>query len=312
MSRIESERDWIEWVTAKTRRRDARVLVGPGDDAAVLRPAGSSQEIVVTVDSIVEDVHFDGSATPYDIGWKAMAVNLSDVAAMGAVPATAVLAIGAPETWSADALQDVMRGLIAAADAYAVSVVGGDFTASPRGLHVTVTLIGETRGVSPVLRSGANPGDALFVTGPLGGSITGSHLRFRPRVREGRILAERHGATAMMDISDGLGIDATRLARASGCELRIESALVPVSEAAAALARTSGRTPLEHALGDGEDFELLVTLPTSVSEQALADPDLTGLTPIGRVVEGSGARLVDADNERNLEEYGHEHSIRHG
>lgn len=310
MSRIRSERDWIEWVVTETSRPDADVLVGPGDDAAVLRPKPASGDVVVTVDSIVEGVHFDAEAAPFDIGWKAMAVNLSDIAAMGAVPTNALLAIAAPPAWGADRLEVVMRGILEASDAYGVTIVGGDFTASPLGLHVTVTLLGETCGVAPVRRSGARPGDEVYVTGPLGGSIRGRHLRFRPRVREGRILAERHAARAMMDISDGLGIDAARMARASGTGIRIDAAAVPSSEAAATLAESSGRSALEHALGDGEDFELLVALSPDRSAAALADADLPGLVRIGTIADGPSV-LIENGVQRNLEEYGHEHPIRH-
>jgi len=231
------------------------VITGPGDDCAVLRPprGGRCWQLFKT-DVVVEGVHFLSSAPPAAVGWKAAARAVSDTAAMGGRPTHAVVTVVAPGATPAGWLVAAYRGLARCARTYQFSLAGGETSGAPDGspIVLNVSLIGEVEPGRCLLRSGARPGDALLVTGRLGGSLaSGRHLRFRPRVAEAGWLARHFRPTAMMDLSDGLGQDLPRLAAASGVGWRLDPARIP---------RHRGCS-IEQALGDGEDFELLFTLP---------------------------------------------------
>lgn len=303
------ENDWLAWVASFVADTDPQVRIGPGDDAAVLKHDAARGDVVVATDTLVEGVHFTADAAPASIGWKAVAVNLSDIAAMGCFPTAVVMTIAAPTGTTRSALESLMQGARDAAAPHRVAIVGGDFSRSPAGLHVTVTALGETRDLEPVRRCGARPGDVLLVTGPLGGSILGRHLSFEPRVDHGLRLNRAHGAHAMIDISDGLSIDLCRMMTASNTGARLIVDQIPVAAAAEQLAAESGRTALEHALDDGEDFELLVALDEASAGRALADPALKGLTAIGTVTQ-AGLRLIGTDGKaRRMEVAGYEHRL---
>jgi thiamine-monophosphate kinase len=241
---------------------------------------------------LLDRVHFTwGRDRPEDVGWKAIACNASDVAAMGGTPAYAVASVALPRGTPATDARALHRGMLRAADRLGVLLVGGDTNASRGGVVVCVTMLGHPP-ERAVTRAGARVGDVLCVTGELGGSIL-SHLRFVPRVEEGRELARRWRVHAMMDVTDGLLLDASRLARESGVGAAIDSRRVPVSSAARRLARSTGRSPLEHALNDGEDFELLFAMRSDDAARLERERRFaTRVTRIGEIVP-SGLYLID-------------------
>ena len=267
---------WI-WRTSKNS-----VAVGsPGHDACVLAAPGGRE--VLCIDACIEGVHFEATAAPGRVGHKAAARALSDLAATAAEPRALLLALTAPrerpEAWLRAAIGGVRR---AGAECGAARV-GGDLSAA-RGseLQLVVSALGVLPGrAKPPGRDRARPGQRLVLTGPVGGSALGRHLDFCPRLAEGRELFQA-GATAMMDISDGLAWDLWRLARASGVRLELDR--VPLHKDARRMARKSGQIALFHGLHDGEDHELVASLPRDA-------PLPAGALEIGRVVEGSGLAL---------------------
>ena len=258
-------------------RRNSRVYLGIGDDAALWQPSRSHRSAIST-DMLVEGVHFTRSTMSLeDAGWRAMAANLSDLAAMGARPVLATVALGVPRAAAFDELVSLYRGLAAAAKHGRVDIVGGDLTAGDV-LTVAITVVGEVRRSNALTRSGGRPGDVLAVTGPLGAARAGlavasaqaslespladaaldAFRRPQARLAEGRFLGANAAVRAMIDCSDGLSTDLHRLCAASGCGAELES--VPVADAAAAVAREQGEQAERFALAGGEDFELLVAV----------------------------------------------------
>lgn len=237
----------------------ADVVAGIGDDCAVVRAGrGEPFDLLLKSDPVIEGVHFSATAPAEAIGHKALGRVLSDIAAMGGEPLWVLIDLVAPASEPVKRLEGVYRGLARLARRHGVAIVGGD-TSRGTTLELHVFAVGRVPRGRAVLRSNGKPGDALYVTGTLGGSGRGRHLRFEPRLAEGQWLVEGRWATAMMDVSDGLATDLRRMIAASGVGAVIEAARVPVS-AAAKLSR--GRlSPLDHALADGEDFELLFTVP---------------------------------------------------
>ncbi len=312
-ARHEGENDWLAWVRellAGDEPARGDLFVGPGDDAAVIAPSQGGPT-VITTDAIVEGVHFESSAAPRAVGWKAIAVNLSDVAAMAARPTATVIAITAPPRFGRPDLEELMRGAKDCAAAHEVRIVGGDFSTTEGPLTVTVTALGDCEGRRPVLRSGAVVGDAILVTGSLGGSILGRHLSFQPRVAEALALVERYALHAMMDVSDGLALDLARMAEASGVGAALDEAQIPVSEDARTRSEQTGRPALEHALGDGEDFELLMAVaPADADRMIVEENPAIPITRIGEITASPGLVLRDrAGTARPLEHLGHEHRI---
>ena len=227
---------------------------GIGDDCAVL-PASPRRQLITT-DPVIYGRHFDDSMPPRAVGAKLLKRNLSDLAAMGARPTVAVIALALDPHVRTSWLEEFYRGLAASARRYGVSVVGGDVAQADRFLGAFLTLFGEATGPRVLLRTGARRGDRIYVTGTLGGSRLGRDWRFAPRLAEGTWLAHRREVCAMMDISDGLAKDLAALTPA-GTRPAIEAAAVPVSPAARTLAARTGHSPLHHALCDGEDYELV-------------------------------------------------------
>jgi thiamine-monophosphate kinase len=291
------------------------VVVGPGDDAAVLRPA-PGEDLVVTVDAVVEGVHFDRRFAPADVGWKALAVNLSDLAAMGARPVGALVALGLPPGTPAAAVRAVARGLGACARAFRTPVVGGNVTRADV-LSLTVTVLGAVPEGRAVLRSGARPGDVVAVTGTVGDAALGlgpgapaslarRQRRPTPRIAAGLALAPL--VRAAIDVSDGLIQDLGHLCRASGVGARIGAADLPLSAAYRRAARRLAE-PFAAALGGGEDYELVVAVPPArlAAARAAAARAGTSLTAVGRFVRGRGVRVVGERGEVVRAPAGHDH-----
>ena len=311
------------------------VRVGIGDDCAVLEP-DAGRLLLATTDLMIEDVHFRRRwATPGDLGWKSLAVNLSDIAAMGGRPRWALIGLACPAGVGLEDAEEFYSGLLALASEHGVAVVGGDTAASPAGWLVNVTLLGEAV-AAPLLRSTARAGDVVAVTGALGRSAAGlallespaapagrapaarddvraAHLRPRPRVREGLWLGSAGGVTAMIDLSDGLATDLGHVAEESGVGARIALDRVPVGEGACAVAAALGRDALAWATGGGEDYELLLTCEPAAFRRladGLAAATGTRLTAIGEVVVGAaGVRYTDASGREITVAPGFEHFV---
>ena len=253
------ENEFHAWLRSRTPSSD-QVVLPIGDDAAMLAlPPG--ELLVVAADTVMDGVHFlldrHGGAAA---GRKALAVNLSDLAAMAAVPCAATVALTLPRNNADSLARDVLEGVLQLADSFELTVCGGDTNCWDHPLSIGVTVFGTCPPKMAWRRGGGVVGDRLVVTGPLGGSLRGKHLDFTPKVREAVQWRDQFNIRAAIDISDGLALDASRLADASGCgaELILES--IPIARDAEALASESGRRPVEHALGDGEDFELLLAM----------------------------------------------------
>ena len=288
------------------RRRighSSTVRVGIGDDAAVLADPGKGW-LLFASDMIVEGVHFRrGRVPPEWIGWKALACNVSDIAAMGGLPRWAVVSLGLPPATPVAFVDGLYAGLTRCARRFGVAIAGGDTVRAPQ-VVVDVAILGTVRPQHVTWRSGARVGDALCVTGRLGGSYrSGRHARFIPRVREAQALLRRVRVHAMMDLSDGLASDLWQMSRASRTVLRVEAARIPATRAAGTCTRSAcpcrlwhGRSSVYHALMDGEDFELLVAVSP---REAVRVPRRIGRCPVTRigtvVARGIGVELQRPD-----------------
>ncbi|HUT73428.1 MAG TPA: thiamine-phosphate kinase [Armatimonadota bacterium] len=316
----------IARLRARWPQSPAGVVVGPGDDAAAVQP-DQGRLLLFTVDAMVEDVHFRRRwMPPRDLGWKAMAQSLSDIAAMGGQPTHALVCLSLPvpsavegpgdlDAGFVDALYD---GLDAAAAEYGASVIGGDIVGSTGGVMVSVSLLGEVEEGLLLRRSGARPGEVLMVTGALGDAAAGlrlleagespaageesavtRHLRPAPRVDEARILARSGQVTAAIDLSDGLAGDAAHIAEESGVGVRLHGERLPVGAACKQVAARLRLNPLPLALRGGEDYELLVAVRPQAAEglaELLHHETGTALTAVGEVVEAArGVVLIAAD-----------------
>lgn len=239
-----------------------------------------------------------------------MSVNLSDIAAMAGIPLYAVVSVGLPRQGGRELAEELYRGLREVADHFQVSIVGGDTNSWTGGLVISVTLFGQATERGAVPRSGAKPGDWILVTGPLGGSILGKHLDFTPRVREARELHQFCDLHAMIDISDGLSQDLHHLCEESHCGAILHAEAIPISQAAHEQANQDGKRPLEHALSDGEDFELLFTVSPEDGSRLLRDQPVSGiqLVKIGEMTSSS-FEIEENGINRKLEPKGYEHEI---
>ena len=257
---------------------------GPGDDCAVVDEGGEMLRLLKT-DALVEGVHFLREADARTVGWKAVARVISDFAAMGGTGEHFLVTLALPGMMEIAWIEDFYRGMGECLARYGASLAGGETSRVPEGSAavISVAATGSVARGKVVMRSGGRPGDGIWVTGRLGGSLAGKHLTFSPRVEEGRWIAENLRPTAMMDLSDGLAKDLPRLAKSSGCGFRLERASVPCTEGCS----------LDQALRDGEDFELLFTAPSDVATEGWRKmfPGLE-LTRIGELVpENEGESL---------------------
>ncbi len=265
------ELELIDWLTRRQPERP-NIPLGIGDDMAIVRSPDDT--ILLSTDMLLDGVHFDrANDTPSDIGRKAVACGLSDCAAMAVRPVALTVSVALPRSMTRDDVYAMFRGALRMAEAYDVTIVGGDTTRwdQPLVIDVSATAL-PYAGIKPVTRSGGRAGDLLYVTGHLGGSLLGHHLRFEPRVREAYSLAEHLGMRlhAMIDVTDGLALDAWRLSQASGVGAVLDQTSIDsiVSESARRAADRDGRSAFDHALHDGEDFELLL----AVSDKVTASP----------------------------------------
>jgi thiamine-monophosphate kinase len=296
------------------------LAVGIGDDAAVAKPERGALEILTT-DALVESVHFDRRlSSPADIGWKALAVNLSDIAAMGGTPRLALLSLGLPETMPAADVHALLDGLLALAAEARVALAGGNITRSPGPLFVDVTVTGFARPRHVLTRGGGKPGDELYVSGSVGAAAAGlaawragalddgraaaipgldacvaRHRRPEPRVRLGALLGRNRAASACMDLSDGLADAVTQVAAASGTGAQIDAAALPIAPAARAWFETAGADPVVSAAAGGDDYELLFAVPrrargrlATVARQSRGVP----ITRIGVLTREPGVVLL--------------------
>jgi thiamine-monophosphate kinase len=305
-----SELAYIRWLRQRTPPHP-RVLLGPGDDAAVLAWP-SDRPCLVTTDMLLEGSCFLLSeAGPRLVGRKALAVNLSDIAAMAGRPVAAVVSLGLPRQGGRRLAEELYQGLRELAHAFDTPLVGGDTNTWNGPLVVSVTVLGEPTGTGPVPRTGAQPGDWIMATGSFGGSIRGKHLSFTPRVREAQRLHSLVRLKAMIDVSDGLAADLHHLCQESGCGAILDENAIPISPQAHGMA--DARTPLEHALGDGEDFELLFAVSPSDGELLLRSQPLqefgVPLTCLG-CFEAAGFFLRTAQGQlQPLQPSGYEHQM---
>ncbi len=291
-----------------------RLLVDAGDDTAAWRCREGTE--LYTTDTVVEGVHFTRATTPwYDLGWKLMAANVSDVAAMGGLPLYALVTLGLPGETDVGDLESLYRGMVDLGNRYGVAVVGGDVVRSP-AVFVTVGLTGVCDGI-PMLRSAAAPGDQIAVTGYLGSSAGGleimlkdlpihgnaaehlktAHRRPEPRVPQGRVLSS-HGVQAAMDISDGLVDDLSKLCKASGLAVRVESGRVPIHPA---LREAFPEAYLELALGGGEDYELLFAAAPDLMERVLSLLEPPACV-VGWMAAGEAGQVAVVDPETGTAE----------
>jgi len=304
------ETEFLKWLRARLPSRP-NLPLGPGDDAAVLELTQGSR-CVVTSDMLNEGVDFvSGQCDWRLIGRKALAVNLSDLAAMAARPLAVIVSLALPREDALTTAQQLYEGLIPLAEEFDVAIAGGDTNTWDKGLAISVTAIGEVTGSGPLLRSGARSGDAILVTGEFGGSILGRHFRFTPRVREALLLHTNYQVNAAIDVSDGLSLDLSHIIEESGCGAVVQTEAIPISEDAFRLAEEAGqgKTALEHALSDGEDFELILAVPQDEAQRLLADQSLdTPLTRIGTFIEEPGLWAASAEGGRQvLQPRGYEH-----
>jgi thiamine-monophosphate kinase len=306
---------------------DPRVLLGPGDDAALVREPGGGA-LAVTTDMLVEGVDFLPDEDPQRLGRRALAVNLSDLAAMGVAPEFFLLSIGFSPEKSEDFPLAVARGALSRAEPLAVSLVGGDLSRSPQTI-ISIALWGKAE-ARTARRSGGCAGDSLFLSGYPGRAAAGLCLARRggegrlapehtrelvaayrdpePRVALGLELSRRGLWSAAIDVSDGLGMDAGRLARASGLRAVIEDARLPLSAALLAFAQSEGKDPLDWILSGGDDYELLFAAPESAraAVEALGSSEVP-VTRIGRLEPGVGAVLRGREGDREIAGLGHDH-----
>jgi len=236
-------------------------------------------------------------------------VNLSDIAAMGGRPVAAVVSVGLPRHGGAHLAEELYNGMRELADEFATAIVGGDTNSWDGGLVVSVALLGDAGPQGPILRSGAKSGDWLFVTGALGGSILGKHLDFTPRIREALQLQEHASIHAMLDISDGLAADVNHICEESNCGAVLVAERIPI--AAAALQLRGSRMPIEHALGDGEDFELVFAVAPEDGRKLLEKQPVAGITLawIGECITEPGLHLETNGQRRSLPPIGYVHAF---
>jgi thiamine-monophosphate kinase len=307
-----NEFDLIQQLTRSLPANES-VVVGPGDDCAVLDLKLPGQWLLFKTDAVVQGVHFTLETPPEKIGRKALARCLSDIAAMAGTPGSALVTIGLPREFDPAFVEKIYSGMNELARQHQVAIVGGETTTNPGGIFISVALLGTVPRDKCILRSGAKPGDAIFVTGELGGSLAGKHLDFEPRLAEARWLAEHFSIHAMIDLSDGLAGDLRHIVKAGKVGAELLGTSIPTSRGARLTAKsnTSAKPALLAALTDGEDFELLFTVASRDAVPLLDAwkkefPKLK-LACIGKITAGEGISIVTPQGVRPLNVHGYEH-----
>ena len=285
------------------------VVAGAGDDCAVLDFGLPEKLFLFKTDAVVEGIHFKKDTPPEKIGRKALARALSDIAAMAGTPAAALVTLGLPTKFDPELVSKIYAGLNALAQQHGVAVCGGETTTSPERIFISIALLGTVARGKQVLRSGAKAGDAIFMTGELGGSLAEKHLEFEPRLAEAHWLAGNFAIHAMIDLSDGLAGDLRHILKAGGVGAELLKPAIPVSRAAKARARL--KPPFAAALTDGEDFELLFTVASRDAVKLLDAwkrkyPKLK-LSCIGKIVAGGGILIRDKTGSHKLDSHGYVH-----
>lgn len=307
-----NEFELIARLTAALPTNDA-VVVGAGDDCAVLECGDPLRQLLFKTDAVVEGIHFTRETAPEQIGYKALARGLSDIAAMAGTPSAALVTIALPKSFSPAFVEQVYSGMNRLAAQQGVAIVGGETTTNPERMLLTISLLGFVPRGRAVLRAGAKVGDAIFVTGELGGSITGHHLDFKPRLAEARWLAENFSVHALMDLSDGLAGDLPHILRASKVGAELLKSAVPISRAAKEISKRgdAAKPAFVAALTDGEDFELLFTVASKTAVPLLdawkKQFPAVKLSCIGKIIAGEGIRLRDQTGVRPLSVHGYVH-----
>ncbi len=292
---------------------NSNVVRGAGDDCAILDLGIPDRLLLFKSDAVVEEVHFTSATPPEKVGRKALARALSDIAAAGGAPIACLVTLGLRRDFDPDFVFKLYEGLNALARAYSVAVAGGETTRAPGGTFISIAVVGAVPRERVVSRSAAKAGDAIFVTGELGGSLSGKHLDFEPRLTEGQWLTEHFKVHCMMDLSDGLAGDLRHILQASHVGAELLSSAIPISRAARIKSRSesSAKPPLLAALTDGEDFELLFTASAKQAVPLLDGwkarfPDVK-LSCIGKITAQTGLRLRDKDGVRDLAAHGYTH-----
>lgn len=341
-----NEFDFIDQLRrqSESRKHSIRVIKGIGDDASVISELGN-RDLIVTTDLLIEDIDFIRHATPARLlGHKALAVSLSDIASMGARPFWSFLSIGMPrETWDTNFKDEFFEGFFALGDQFGVTLEGGDVSETKAGIAIDSIVIGEVASGAAVLRSGAKPGDQIFVTGTLGGAAAGvkliqkgaqtsresgagsrelgvrsdddaiqslllRQLQPSPRVGWGIVLGEEKLATAMIDLSDGLSSDLNHLCKGSNVGALIDSASIPLDQDVKHLCGRRALDPLALALHGGEDFELLFTANPQTVSMLPGRVDGVAISRIGEITDEAGIiRLAEKDRTWELMPHGFEH-----
>jgi thiamine-monophosphate kinase len=301
------EFDLIDWIRSQ-QRSSALVALPASDDLAVLNWQADDL-LIVGVDQVLDGVHFDSRIhSPADIGRKAMNRNLSDCAAMASLPAAALVTFALPSDASLDFAKSLYAGIQSAGDQFDCAIVGGDTASWPGKLVITVSILGRSAGITPVRRSGGRAGDHVYVSGPLGGSILGRHMTFSPRVQLARDIAGAGGVRAMIDLSDGLSRDLRHICRESGVGAVIDASAIPIHPDAATLAEQTRKPPLDHALHDGEDYELLAAIEPLSGAEKLAIS--LGMTRIGRLTADKELLIDTRGGKKPLEPRGWQHALK--
>jgi thiamine-monophosphate kinase len=329
MKPLTGEPALIEALARRFGAGPAEVILGIGDDCAAL-DLGGPDYLLWTMDTLVEGVHFDlAYFTLEQLGRRSLAVNLSDLAAMGGSPRYALLSLGWPPGREVTGALEVGQGLAQAAREFGVAVIGGDTIASPASVMVTVSLLGTVPRAEMLRRTGARRGDRIYVTGPLGEAAAGleilrrqlavppdlkealcqAHLSPRPQLAAGRLLARQGLATALIDLSDGVATDLFHICRASGVGARLEAAFLPVSPGVRTVAEILKQDPLKLALTGGEDYQLLFTSakPPETLNAAFSRAGLPPPLPLGEMVAGEAVILATSGGEQDISGAGYDH-----
>lgn len=332
-----SEFDFINGLRQRVAWKSQSLIAGIGDDAAVFR-SSSGKDTVITADLLVEDIDFRRTTTPpYLLGHKALAVSLSDVAAMGSRPLWSMISIGVPEdVWETNFVERLYDGVLDLANRYGVQLIGGDTSRTTESIVIDSIVSGECAAGTSIMRTGAMPGDEIFVTGSLGGAAAGlrliergahlaeqnlgdddsqkldhvllRQLRPEPRVGWGIVLGEEHLATSMIDLSDGLSSDLNRLCTASGVGALIDSSLLPIDERVTELCGRRALDPLQLALHGGEDFELLFTVKPVDANRLPRKVDGVGIKRIGQITAAfEGVKISEGARIWELQPGGWKH-----